>query len=364
MSGPTMIPPRSALILHGGGDAPGMNATLLGFARGLEQAGWKAYGVKNGWQGLTAPEPTFLPLRSKTLWRKHHLPGSLLKTGHRHRGPFDTIEGIQSPLENALSQIAQFEGGLFVVGGNGSGWVAEKLYERGARIFFSPGTIDGDIPHMESIGFESAAAEGFFDALKLYSTGSSCVNAMILEIMGANRGALPFQVGFAAGADYVIIPEVKVDLEEDVAPRIQRALAKEEAALIVVAEGANFTYGSDGSDREFLTPRRRRQPPAKRKIGETLARIISQQFDLPAKEVAVKYLLRGTPPLPIDISRGTAAGLAAARTIVRGQSGLVIPPSPIPATNIPLRGFLTQRIYDDEFTQNLIGRWQDYYLER
>ena len=221
VEGTTLVPVQPAgpskkkgLVLCGGGDAPGMNAAIAGFALGLLRVGWQPWGVMHGWSGLTHKDGLFYPLTKELVDRFRGRSGAFLGTGDREAGPLDVIKGIQDPMANAIQHLEHFEG-VFVIGGNGSGFVCEKLLEKGVRVLFTPGTIDGDMP-MNCIGFASAAEEGAGSVRKIASTGDSCSAVMVVEVMGVKNGALPLQVGIAGNADYIIIPEVVVDVEKDI----------------------------------------------------------------------------------------------------------------------------------------------------
>lgn len=349
---------RRAAVLCGGGDAPGMNAAVYGFALALSEAGWEPWCALHGWSGLTDPEGIFLPLTKEFAGEFYTKGGAMPGTGKRNFGPLNDIPGVDNPRENALRHLQQFEGGLFVIGGGGSGWTCEHLLNLGVRVVFTPGTIDGDILHMESIGFASASAEGAQDVRKIATSGSSCARVMVTEVMGARRGALPLQVGIAGQADYVIIPEVETDVERNLLPRIRDAQSRGRGFTIVVGEGTNFTFG-DG--KRFLTEAMSKIEPAQRQTGPTLARILSEDYGIYVEYVAPRYLLRGGTPLATDVARGLAAGLEAGRLIVRGKSGVVIPPDTVPRRPYRLKGFFTSVSTGEAFTRFLVKHWTSIY---
>ena len=61
----------------------------------------------------------------------------------------------------------------------------------------------------------------------------------VVEVMGRNAGYLAMYVGLAVGATAVLVPEKKIDFEQDVVEKIRRArLNNFTHYMIVVAEGA------------------------------------------------------------------------------------------------------------------------------
>ena len=107
--------------------------------------------------------------------------------------------------------------GLVVIGGDGSYRGAQRLSEeaKNLKTIGVPGTIDNDINGTDfTIGFDTAL-NTIIDAVdKIRDTASSHERTFIIEVMGRDAGDLALWSGLAAGAETILIPEVKSDIEE------------------------------------------------------------------------------------------------------------------------------------------------------
>lgn len=101
-----------------------------------------------------------------------------------------------------------------------------------------PGSIDNDIGCTDySIGFDTAVNTAIDAINKIRDTASSHDRVYVVEVMGRNAGFLALAAGIAGGAEAILIPELKQDLNE-VARRIAEGINKGKThSIIVVAEG-------------------------------------------------------------------------------------------------------------------------------
>ncbi len=348
---------NSVLLLHGGGDSPGMNAALEGAVIGLGRLGWEPWAVLNGWSGLTDPLGQFVRVTQTQLNGIRLWPSSLPGTGVRHKSPIEKIAGVENPLEIALGHLAKFQG-LIVMGGNGSGFVSETLVaQHSAKIVFIPATVDGDFLSTKTLGFDSAVDAGKKSLQALSATSMSCGKVMVVEIMGGASGALALGVAAAGGADYAIVPEVPIDLQQALYPRIQTALDLNKNFVIVVGESADWT---NASGERFLEQGSKGLRPVARKIGEALAHTIQQECRVSTQHNAPLHQLRGADPVSSDILGGMVAGLRAAQLVSESKYNVIVPVDVVPSPTIPLVGFFTDG-------QSLIhqlyvgGLWQALY---
>ncbi|GAH63763.1 unnamed protein product, partial [marine sediment metagenome] len=68
-------------------------------------------------------------------------------------------------------------------------------------------------------------------------TASSHDRIFVIEVMGRDSGMIAVNTGIACGADYILIPEIKVDLAK-IANEIKHHREGKRHTLIIVAEGA------------------------------------------------------------------------------------------------------------------------------
>jgi 6-phosphofructokinase 1 len=129
-----------------------------------------------------------------------------------------------------------------IIGGDGS--------FRGAQVFSTefnipciglPGTIDKDIAGTDStIGFDTAVNTAVEAIDKIRDTMEAHDRLFIVEVMGRDAGYIALHSGIATGAENILIPETKTDMEEILASLSEKEKRKKLVNLIVVAEGEEF----------------------------------------------------------------------------------------------------------------------------
>jgi 6-phosphofructokinase 1 len=280
-------------VLTSGGDAPGMNAAIRAVVRAGIDQGWEVHGVRGGYRGLIAGD--FVPLRARDVGGIIHLAGTFL--GSARCAEFRTDEGKETAL-GALSR-AGIEG-LVVIGGNGSQTGAHALAVRGFPVMGVASTIDNDLYGSEiTIGVDTALNIALEAIDRLKATASSHRRGFLVEVMGRDCGYLALMAAIAGGAEAVVIPEREVTPEE-LAAELRSCHERGKAhALIVVAEGAS--HNAEWLVNHFKEHRER--------LG----------FELRA--TILGHVQRGGAPGAFDRLLGTRLGVAAVRSLARGEHG-------------------------------------------
>lgn len=219
-------------VLTSGGDSPGMNAAIRSIVRSGIAKGIRVIGIRRGYNGLINGDMIELNLRSVS--DIIHRGGTILYTA---RSPeFKTEEGMQKAVHVCKEMGID---GIAVIGGDGSFRGASDLSERGIPCVGLPGTIDNDISSSEDcIGFDTAVNTVTEMVDKLRDTTESHDRCSVVEVMGRRAGYIALHAGIAVGATCIIVPEVKVDIEGEIIPKllnIQKTGKKH--FIIVVAEG-------------------------------------------------------------------------------------------------------------------------------
>lgn len=216
-----------------GGDAPGMNAAVRAAVRAAAAEGVKVIGFERGYAGLLADEYRFLDARS--VGGIIHLGGTFLKTSRAEA--MRTKEGVSRAAEVLKGHRVD---GLIVIGGNGSFRAACKLYEEGGiPVVGIPATIDNDLAGTDTtIGFDTAVNTALEAVDKIRDTATSHERVFVVEVMGRNRGFIALEVGVAAGAEVILIPEIRYDIGM-VCRRLMESHRKgKRSGIIIMAEGA------------------------------------------------------------------------------------------------------------------------------
>ena len=222
---------KKIVILTSGGDSPGMNAAVRAAVRTALSRGIEVYASCSGYQGLVSEE--LIPLSTIGMANCIQLGGTILKTD-RCLAFFDPK--VRKRCCHFLKQ-KQIDG-LVVIGGDGSFRGAALLYaEGGPPVVGIPATIDNDIEGTEyTIGFDTARNTALNAIDKIRDTASSHNRNFMVEVMGRRSGFLALDVGIAGGAEYILIPEAPISVDE-LSARILDPSRKKLSSIMVVAEG-------------------------------------------------------------------------------------------------------------------------------
>jgi 6-phosphofructokinase 1 len=223
-------------ILTSGGDAPGMNAAVRAVVRVAIYHGLKVSGIRRGYQGLL--EGDIFDMDVSSVGDIIHRGGTILQTARCLE--FKTEEG----LNKGLDMLKMFNiDGLVVCGGDGSYKGAYKLWQQGFPTIGIPGTIDNDLAYTDyTIGFDTAINTVVNAIGNLRDTSSSHGRANIVEVMGRHCGDIALHAGLAGGAETIIIPEIKFDIDEVCRKLLQGKNRGKLHNIILVAEGVGKPY--------------------------------------------------------------------------------------------------------------------------
>ncbi|MDW8033654.1 MAG: ATP-dependent 6-phosphofructokinase [Nitrososphaerota archaeon] len=220
-------------IVTSGGDAPGMNAAIRAVVRSAASQGFEILGVERGYMGLI--ENAFRRLTPRDVSGIINTGGSILKSSRCEL--FKTPEGLEKASENLKSQRVDW---VIAMGGDGSMRGALSLSRvSGIPVTVIASSIDNDIAGVdETIGFDSAVNTAVEAIDKIRDTAVTYDRVFIAEVMGRNRGFLALEVALASGAEFAVIPEYPITVEE-IAKRIrQMGEIGKRSSIIVKAEGA------------------------------------------------------------------------------------------------------------------------------
>ncbi|MCE5201951.1 MAG: 6-phosphofructokinase [Synergistaceae bacterium] len=279
-------------VLTSGGDSPGMNAAIRAVTRTALYHGLQVVGIRRGYEGLL--EGDFLPMTRSSVGGIILHGGTILRTARcdAFMRPEGVNLGVSKLKENDIDALA-------VIGGDGSYRGALELHKRGIMVVGIPGTIDNDIAGTDcTIGFDTACNTALECISKLRDTASSHDRMFIIEVMGRRSGYLALETGVACGAEFVLLPEIPVDIEA-IARKLHNA--KEEGkthSLIVLAEGVMS--------------------------ASELAAKLKDHSDYDLRIVVLGYLQRGGAPSCFDTVLASRLGSAAVELLLEGQTGMMV----------------------------------------
>lgn len=219
-------------VVTSGGDAPGMNAALRAVVRACSYYKLRCKGIRLGYEGLITNN--IVELGPRSVSNIINRGGTILKTARC--AEFRTEEGRKKAYENIKKNEID---ALIVIGGDGSFTGAHNFEkEFGIPTLGVPGTIDNDIFGTDNtIGYDTAL-NTVIDAIdKIRDTATSHNRMFFIEVMGRDAGFIALNSGIASGAQDILIPEKKDEIEE-LFEAIQRGeKAGKLSNIIVVAEG-------------------------------------------------------------------------------------------------------------------------------
>ena len=256
-------------ILTSGGDSPGMNAAVRAAVRSAIYYEMVPYGIHNGYEGLLDGD-----IEEMKLWSVSDIlqkGGTILRTARSRR--FMTPEG----RKRAFDMLENFEiDALIVIGGDGSLTGALSLSKMGVKVMGIPATIDNDLGYTDySIGFDTAVNTVLSAVGNVRDTSSSHERTTIIEVMGRHCGDIALHAGLTGGAEYILIPEEKININELCRKVLQGRKRGKLHSIIIKAEGVEMP-------------------------SQELADTIKERTGLDTKIVVLAYIQRGGSPTAKD----------------------------------------------------------------
>ncbi len=223
---------KNIAILTSGNDCPGLNAAIRAVVRTTRHEGVHIWGVRNGFKGLINDQIDELDTRSV---------GDIIQRGGTVLGTARCPEFMDEAKRRVGLENLQKRGieGLIVIGGAGSLAGAMELGRMGMNVVGVPGTIENDVWGTDYTIGSDTAANTVVDAInKLRDTACAHRRIILIEVMGKTSGWLAMTTGIAGGAEYVLVPEAKYNLDSMCAEIRSAYEAGKRYSIIVVSEGA------------------------------------------------------------------------------------------------------------------------------
>ncbi|HNY75675.1 MAG TPA: 6-phosphofructokinase [Bacteroidales bacterium] len=220
-------------ILTSGGDAPGMNAAIRAVVRTAIYNGRNIYGVYEGYHGLI--DDNMFEMHASDVSNIIQRGGTILRSARSKR--FFEKEYRQIAHENLLRRDI---GSLVLIGGDGTfrGACEFKNEFPDIQVIGLPGTIDNDLYGTDyTIGFDTACNTVVEAVDKIRDTASSHSRIFFVEVMGRDAGYIALYTGIANGAEEILIPETKTNINDLVDNIQNRWRSNKKSSIIIVAEG-------------------------------------------------------------------------------------------------------------------------------
>ena len=283
-------------VMTSGGDSPGMNAAIRAVVRTGIYYGLEIFGIMRGFSGMI--ENDIVPMHSRSVANIIQRGGTILKTARCKE--FFEKDGRRLAYENLKALGVD---GIVVIGGDGS--------FRGADIFARefdipciglPGTIDKDIAGTDfTIGFDTAVNTAVEAIDKIRDTADAHDRLFIIEVMGRDAGYIALHSGIATGAEHILIPERKTDMEELIYSLQEKEKRKKLVNMVVVAEGDDF-----GGAYEVAKLVKERLPNAETRVA------------------ILGHIQRGGSPSCLDRLIASRMGYAAVECLMYGRHNVMV----------------------------------------
>jgi len=325
-------------ILTGGGDCPGLNAVIRAVVRRSRALGNDVIGIKNGWAGLI--EGRVEPLTDFSVAGILPRGGTILGTSRTN--PYKNAESVQKLKSNwqkfGLSS-------LVAVGGEDTLGVAQRLHTEGYPIVGVPKTIDNDLAGTDyTFGFDTAIQIVTEAIDRLHTTAESHKRVMVVEVMGRHAGWIAAYSGMAGGADCILVPERKFDLQ-DVCNIIKKRTERgREFSIVVVAEGA-----APAQTEHAITKSGRLDEFGHEQlggIGDWLGNRIEQLTGIETRVTVLGHVQRGGTPTASDRVLATRMGLKAVELIEAKTFGHMAALRGTEIVAIPISEALREKLLD------------------
>ncbi|MFK7933771.1 MAG: 6-phosphofructokinase [Saprospiraceae bacterium] len=288
---------KKIAVFTSGGDAPGMNACIRAVVRTALAKGIEVMGIKRGYQGMI--EDDFVEMGRSSVSNIIQQGGTILFSARSK--DFRTVEGRKKAYKNLQKHGIE---GIVVIGGDGS--------FSGAQVFMNeypdismvgcPGTIDNDLYGTDfTIGYDTAinTAMNMIDNIK--DTANAHNRLFFVEVMGRDAGFIALNSGIATGAEAILIPESKTNIDTLIDTLCNDVKKKKTSGIVIVAEGDDAGGAMD------------------------IAEKVRPRFDDYEIRVSILgHIQRGGRPTCMERVRASKMGVGAVKALLNGTKGVMI----------------------------------------
>ncbi len=287
---------RKIAVFTSGGDAPGMNAAIRAVVRTGIYYGLEVAGIMRGYEGMV--DGNFVQLRSNSVSNIIQRGGTILKSARSER--FRTKEGRAKAFEHLKSHKID---GVVAIGGDGTFRGAlEFSNEYDIPFIGIPGTIDNDLYGTDyTIGYDTAINTAIEAIDKIRDTANSHDRLFFIEVMGRDAGFIALRSGIAGGAEAIVVPETKTDVDELIEILETGWRKNKTSSIVVVAEGEETGGAIE------------------------LAKRVQKRFDNYDTRVTILgHLQRGGNPTTMDRVLASTLGVYAVEALLDGKKNVML----------------------------------------
>ena len=126
----------------------------------------------------------------------------------------------------------------------------------------------------------------------------------------------------AVAADYVLLPELPVNIDDMCIILKKRREAGKQWGMVIVSEGAKLVGGADVVTRDAKLDAFGHEQLGG--VGRLVAQLIEEKTGIETREVVLGHIQRGGAPTAFDRILGTRLGLGAGRLVQEKKFGRMV----------------------------------------
>ena len=254
-------------ILTGGGDVPGLNASIKAATLRAIQEGHEVLGIRRGWAGILECNPddpasiaaNTLRLDASNVRTIDRSGGTFLHTSRTNpakvkpkdepaflQGREDVGDEPRDHTAHALTVIERLGiGALVPIGGDDTLSFALRLHDEGVPVVAVPKTMDNDVHGTDyCIGFSTAVTRTVNFIHQLRTSAGSHERLAVVEVFGRHSGETSLISAYLSGVERAVISEVPFDIERLAGHLMRDKNANPSRyAMMTISEGATMIGG-------------------------------------------------------------------------------------------------------------------------
>ncbi|MET0801448.1 MAG: 6-phosphofructokinase [Actinomycetota bacterium] len=342
-------------ILTGGGDVPGLNASIKAFVMRAASEGHDVTGIRRGWGGLVETDPDDLESVARNSLR---LDPGVVRTIDRSGGTFlhtsrtnpakvrpndepaflaagRIDDGPRDHTAHALRVIERLGlDALVSIGGDDTLSFGLRLHQEGVPVIAIPKTMDNDVHGTDyCIGFSTAVTRAVNFVHQMRTSAGSHERIAVVEVFGRYSGETSLVSAYLSGVERAIISEVPFDVD-----RLGEQLMRDKAAnpsnyaMMTISEGAILAGGAmvQGGPEDAYGHRKLGG------IGELTSALLKERTGSDTIHQQLGYLMRSGSPDSLDLMVAINFAVMAADLAIDGVHGRLVALRNGNYVNVPL----------------------------
>jgi 6-phosphofructokinase len=342
-------------ILTGGGDVPGLNASIKTVVNRATAEGHQVVGIRRGWGGLLEIDPenplsiqvNTIPLDPATVRTIDRSGGTFLHTSRTNPAKVKagdepaflagerTDDGPRDLTGHVLKVLDRLGiSALIPIGGDDTLSFGLRLHEEGVPVVAIPKTMDNDVHGTDyCIGFSTAVTRTVNFVHQLRTSAGSHERLAVVEVFGRYSGETSLVSAYLSGVDRAVISEVPfdVDLLGELLMRDRKANPSN-YAMMTISEGATLVGGEMVLAGEEDAYGHRKLGG----IGQLTTELLKERTGQGMIYQQLGYLMRSGSPDSLDLMVAINYAVMATDLIVEGSNGRLVALRNGNYANVPL----------------------------